>query len=77
MDDISDDMKEQITKDLYKHKILVFKNQTKLTPQRHIGIVSLFGDKLDRSNRVHKKAPDDRVYRVGMNFLELYANDYT
>lgn len=61
--DISQDLIEQFKKDVHTHRLLIFKNQGKITGQRHVEISKWFGE-LESTFYKHPKSPHPDVFRV-------------
>ena len=60
---ISEPVRDQIIKDVSKHRILVFRNQSGITPQKHLEISQWFGE-LESTFYDHPKSPDRDIFRV-------------
>lgn len=61
--DISQDLIKQFKKDVHTHRLLIFKNQGKITGQRHVEISKWFGE-LESTFYKHPKSPHPDVFRV-------------
>lgn len=62
-DDIGKDTIQQIKRDVAKHKIIVFRNQTDLPPEKHLEIAKWFG-KIESTFYNHPKSPSLDIFRV-------------
>ncbi|XP_072032131.1 alpha-ketoglutarate-dependent taurine dioxygenase-like [Amphiura filiformis] len=60
---------EQIKKDVTEHRIMVFKNQSKISGHRHVEISSWFGE-LESTFYKHPRSPHPDVFRVSNNASE-------
>merc|ERR1712004_792752 len=59
----SDSVKDQIIKDVAKHRILVFRNQSGISPQKHLEISQWVGE-IESTFYDHPKSPDRDIFRV-------------
>ena len=62
--DPSPELLQQLVKDVYDYKLLVFKDQGEITAKRHLEIAHWLGDEVDTQHRQHKKAEHKAVFRV-------------
>jgi len=62
-DDISKDTIEQIRSDVAKHKIVIFRNQTDLPPEKHLEVAGWFGN-VESTFHNHPRAPSLDIFRV-------------
>lgn len=60
---ISDEVRQSIIEDTRKHRILVFKNQGLISPERHLEIGRWFG-KIESTFYDHPKSPLRDIFRV-------------
>lgn len=61
--DVPEDLINQFRKDVHKHRLLIFKNQGKITGNRHVEISKWFGE-LESTFYKHPKSPHPDVFRV-------------
>ena len=69
--DLSPALVQQIVKDTYKYKMLVFKDQGTISAEHHLTIAHWFGDKVDMTHRQHPKAQHRGVFRVRSDIFPL------
>ena len=62
--DLAPDIVKSIVRDTYRHKIMVFKNQSHISAKTHLKISKWFGDNVDGTHRKHPKQEDPYVFRV-------------
>ncbi|KAK6192453.1 hypothetical protein SNE40_003917 [Patella caerulea] len=66
---LPDNILEKIKKDVHEHKLLIFKNQGVITPERHLEISRWFGE-LDSKHKKHKRSPHPDILRVSNDSTE-------
>ena len=62
-DEVSQDVIEQIKYDIHKYRIMIFRDQGKVSGKRQVEISKWFGE-LDSIFHHHPKSPDSNVLRV-------------
>lgn len=70
---VSEQIIEQIKQDVHKHRILIFKNQGKVSGDRHVEISKWFGN-LESTFYKHPKSPHPDVFRVSNDEEEGCTN---
>lgn len=60
---VSNEVVKQIKDDVRDHRVVVFKNQGILLPERHLEIAKWFGE-LESTFYNHPKSPDRDIFRV-------------
>jgi len=70
---IPKDIIEVIKKDVTDHRILVFRNQKNISPERHLEIGRWFGD-IESTFYNHPKSPLRDIFRVSNDKSEGYTN---
>lgn len=70
---LSKDTINQIKKDVAEHKIVVFRNQHNLPPEKHLEIARWFG-KVESTFYRHPKSPSQDIFRVSNDDREGCTN---
>ncbi|XP_077981083.1 alpha-ketoglutarate-dependent taurine dioxygenase-like [Glandiceps talaboti] len=71
---VSDEIISQIKRDVTKHRILVFKDQHDMAPERHVQISKWFGELESSSFYKHPKSPSLDIFRVSNDEIEGCTN---
>ncbi|XP_006818385.1 alpha-ketoglutarate-dependent taurine dioxygenase-like [Saccoglossus kowalevskii] len=61
---IPEEVMEQIKKDVIEHRLLIFKDQHNISPERHVRFSRWFGDLESSTFTPHPKSPLRDIYRV-------------
>lgn len=69
---VSDDVINEIRKAVHIHRLLLFKNQSAVSPDRHFEISTWFGE-TDLSFPTHRKSPRPGVIRMSNDNKEGYV----
>ena len=71
-DQVSQDVIDQIKEDIHKYRIMIFRDQGKVSGTRHVEISKWFGE-LDSTFRRHPVSPDLDVFRVSNDGSEGFT----
>nr|XP_002740180.1 PREDICTED: uncharacterized protein LOC100373488 [Saccoglossus kowalevskii] len=71
---VSDEVIAQIKKDVTEHRILVFKDQHDISPERHVQISRWFGELESSAFYKHPKSPSQDIFRVSNDESEGCTN---